>query len=207
MPDINEQRKRVEDLKRKILEQKKKSGAESSSDQSISKPVDGSNEQTVPIQSQSLEVKQQAGIESQHRTEEVVHKSEENTLRQPEEEKRRKDIEKNTQVQHAVTVVSLQAYAQTLKQAWANGSLSKDEENLLLTLRRSMGISDEEHVSLEQELRLEIYLQAIVDSWKDGSITPQDSDRLDTLREKFNISAEEHMRLEKQVRQEILKHH
>ena len=68
-----------------------------------------------------------------------------------------------------------------------------------------MGISDEEHASLEQEAQLEIYLHAIVDSWKNGSITPQDLDRLDVLREKFNISAEEHMRLEKQVRHEILR--
>jgi hypothetical protein len=68
-----------------------------------------------------------------------------------------------------------------------------------------MGISDEEHESLEQEVRLEIYLYAIVDCWKNGSLTAQDLDRLDTLREKFNISAEEHMRLEKHVRQEILR--
>ena len=68
-----------------------------------------------------------------------------------------------------------------------------------------MGISDQEHTDLEQEVQLEIYLQAIVDSWKSGSITPQDLDRLDILRERFNISAEEHLRLEKQVRQEVLR--
>ena len=68
-----------------------------------------------------------------------------------------------------------------------------------------MGISDQDHMDLEQEVQLEIYLQAIVDSWKSGSITPQDLDRLDILRERFNISAEEHLRLEKQVRQEVLR--
>ena len=134
-------------------------------------------------------------------------KTEKIAPQQKEEVKPHTVAEKSIQVQHAVPVASLQAYAQTLKEAWANGSLSKDEENLLLTLRKSMGISDEEHASLEQEVRLEIYLYAIVDCWKNGSLTAQDLDRLDTLREKFNISAEEHMRLEKQVRQEILKQH
>jgi hypothetical protein len=137
----------------------------------------------------------------------VKDKTEKVAPRQQEEEKPRTETEKNTQVQHTIAVASLQAYAQTLKEAWANGSLSKDEENLLSTLRKSMGISEEEHLSLERELRLEIYLQAIVDSWKNGSLTLQDLDRLDALREKFNISAEEHMRLEKQVRHEILKQH
>jgi hypothetical protein len=207
MTDINEQKRRVEELKRKILEQKKKSEAAPTLGLPINKSVDVPKEQTTPVESQEEEVKQQAWIDGFHQTEEVKQKAEKPALRKQEEEKQHTETEKAKQVQHTVPVVSLQAYAQTLKQAWANGSISKDEENLLLTLRKSMGISDEEHVSLEQEIRLEIYLQAIVDSWKNGSITPQDLDRLDTLRERFNISAEEHMRLEKQVRQEILKQH
>jgi hypothetical protein len=207
MADIDEQRKRVEELKRKILEQKKKGEAAPSSNLSINKPIDEAKKSTAPVQSQAQEVKQQAEVMSQHRTEEVINKTEKTAPRQQEEEKRRTDTEKTTQVQRTVPVASLQAYAQTLKQAWSNGSLSKDEENLLSTLRKSMGISDEEHASLEQEVRLEIYLYALVDSWKNGSITLQDLDRLEGLREKFNISAEEHMRLEKQVRQDILKQH
>jgi hypothetical protein len=204
MADIDEQRKKVEELKRKILEQKKKGEAAPPSPVSINKPVDEVKERTAPVQSKVQEVKQQAEKESQHRTLEVNNATKKITSQQQEEEKRHIEREKTAQVQHKVGVASLQIYAQTLKQAWMNGSVSKDEENLLLTLRKSMGISDEEHASLEQEVRLEIYLQAIIDSWKNGAITPQDLDRLDALREKFNISAEEHMRLEKQVRQEIL---
>ena len=205
MTDIDEQRKRVEELKRRILEQKKKSESAPSSDLSINTPVDKAKESTAPVQNQAQDVKQQAEAASQLRPEEVINKTEKIVLPQQEEKKRRIEIEKNTQTPHAIPIVYLQAYAQTLKQAWANGSMSKDEEDLLFTLRKSMGISEEEHASLEQEVRLEIYLQAIVDSWKSGSITPQDLDRLDALRERFHISAEEHMRLEKQVRQEILK--
>jgi hypothetical protein len=205
MADIDEQRKRVAELKQKILEQKKKSEAAPPVDVPIDKPVDEAKKPIAPAQDQAQEVKQQAKIEPQHRTEEVINKPEKIVLPQQEEEKRRAETEKKAQAQHGNPIVYLQAYAQTLKQAWANGSMSKDEEDLLLTLRKSMGISEEEHASLEQEVRLEIYLQAIVDSWKSGSITPQDLDRLDALRERFHISAEEHMRLEKQVRQDILK--
>jgi alpha-L-arabinofuranosidase len=206
MTDIDEQRRKVEELKRKILEQKKKSESASPSDQSKNIPVVEAKERTAPLQGPVQEIKQQSEVGSPQRKQEVINKAEKNVLQQQEEQKRHTEKEKATEVvQHTVALVSLQAYAQTLKQAWSNGSLSKDEENLLSTLRKSMGISDEEHVSLEQEVRLEIYLQAIVDSWKNGSITPQDLDRLDALRERFNISAEEHMRLEKQVRQEILK--
>ncbi|MCX6120810.1 MAG: hypothetical protein NTX44_04265 [Ignavibacteriales bacterium] len=205
MADIDEQRKRVAELKQKILEQKKKSESAPSLDASINTPVDKAKEPTAPVQNQAQDVKQQVEAASQHRPEEVINKTEKIVLPQQEEEKRRAETEKNAQAQHVNPVVYLQAYAQTLKQAWANGSMSKDEENLLSTLRKSMGISDEVHASLEQEVRLEIYLQAIVDCWKNGSITPQDLDRLDAMRERFHISAEEHMRLEKQVRQDILK--
>jgi len=204
MADLDEQRKKVEELKRKILEQKKK-GA--SSEPSISKPIADIKEKVAPVQNQVPEVKQPTKAAIQQQTQKEIGKTENNIFPQQEEEKWHAGIEISAKTQHTVSIVSLQAYAQTLKQAWANGALSKDEETLLSTLRKSMGISDEEHASLEQEAKLDVYLQAIIDSWKNGSITPQDSDRLDVLRERFKISAEEHMRLEKQVRQEILRQH
>jgi len=207
MADIDEQRKRVEELKRKILEQKKKGDSGPSLEAPSSNPVSDIKESAASVQSQVQEVKPQDEGAAQHRSEEVVHKVEKTAPRQPEQVKRNTEPEKNGQIRPTVPVASLQAYAQTLKEAWANGSLSKDEENLLATLRKSMGITEQEHASLEQEVRLEIYLYAIVDSWKNGSLTVEDLDRLDIIREKFHISAEEHMRLEKQVRQDIVKHH
>ena len=207
MTDIEEQRRKVEELKRKILEQKKRNEAAPSIDLSINKPVNEVKERTAPVQSPPQVVRQKTEIENLQNKEKAIDTTPKIALQQQGGEKRRLEPEKKVQIQHTVPVIALQAYAQTLKQAWSNGVLSQDEENLLSTLRKSMGISDEEHLSLEQEVRLDIYLQAIVDSWKNGSITPQDSDKLDALREKFNISAEEHMRLEKQVRKEILKQH
>jgi hypothetical protein len=92
-----------------------------------------------------------------------------------------------------------------LKQAWNDGKISQEEADLLAVLRAALGLSEQDHESVQQEIQIEIYLQAILDGWKDGAITPQDSERLDQLREQFHISAEEHLRLEKQVRREILR--
>jgi hypothetical protein len=214
MPDLDEQRRKVEELKRKILEQKKKDVADALSSPVIDKFVEEEKKRAGMAERQAREVQQQTELASKRLVEEtrrqVEEKSrrqqeEEKSRRQQEEEKRRTEIQKGTQAPPTVPVVSIQAYAQALKHAWTDGALSKDENAILVTLRNAMGISDQEHTDLEQEVQLEIYLQAIVDSWKTGSITPQDLDRLDILRERFNISAEEHLRLEKQVRQEVLR--
>lgn len=207
MTDIDEQRKRVEELKRKILEQKKKGEGVLSPALPTNNSVDAGHEKPLPAQQPVQENNHPVEVARPQQTEETSRKAEKPVGQQKEVEKPSAEKEKTAPVQHVVSVASLQAYVQALKQAWANGSVSQDEENLLLTLRKAMGISNEEHESLEQEVRLEIYLNAIVDCWKTGSLTPQDLDRLDSLREKFNISAEEHMRLEKQVRHEILKQH
>ena len=205
MPDLNEQRQKVEELKRKILEQKKRDAADVLSSPVIDKFVEEEKKRAGMSERQALEVQRQTELASKRLVEETRRQVEEKSRRQQEEERRRTEIQKGTQAPPTIPVVSIQAYAQALKHAWTDGALSKDENAILVTLRNAIGISEQEHMDLEQEVQLEIYLQAIVDSWKSGSITPQDLDRLDILRERFNISAEEHLRLEKQVRQEVLR--
>jgi ENT domain. len=232
MPDLDEQRRKVEELKRKILEQKKKDVADASSSPVIDEFVEEEKKRAGMAERQALEDQRQTELASKRLVEETRHQVEEKSRRQQEEEKsrrqqeeeksrrrqeeekshrqqkeekRRTEIPKPTQAPSTVPVVSIQAYAQALKHAWSDGALSKDENAILVTLRKAMGISDQENVELEQEVQLDIYLQAIVDSWRSGTITPQDLDRLDILRDRFKISAEEHLRLEKQVRQEILR--
>jgi hypothetical protein len=230
MPDLDEQRRKVEELKRKILEQKKKDAIGTSSSPANDRLVEEEKNHTGMTEHQALEVQRQTELASKRLVEETRRHIEEKSRRQQEEEKARKQQEEErtrrrqeeekarrqqveekkridiqTQTQPTIPIVSIQAYAQALKHAWSDGALSKDENAILVTLRKAMGISDQEHMDLEQEVQLEIYLQAIVDSWKSGSITPQDLDRLDILRDRFKISAEEHLRLEKQVRQEILR--
>jgi hypothetical protein len=224
MADLDEQRRKVEELKRKILEQKRKDVADVSSSAISDKIVEEEKKRAGMAEHQALEVQRQTELASKRLVEETRRQVEEKSRKQQEEEvsrkkqeeekkrqqleeeKKRIDIPKSVSgVPSTVPVVSIQAYAQALKHAWMDGALSRDENAILVTLRKAMGISDQENIDLEQEVQLEIYLQAIVDSWKSGSITPQDLDRLDILRDRFKISAEEHLRLEKQVRQEILR--
>jgi hypothetical protein len=58
MTDIDEQRKKVEELKRKILEQKKKGEAAPPLDSSINKTANEAKGPTTPVQSQAQEIKQ-----------------------------------------------------------------------------------------------------------------------------------------------------
>ncbi|MGD0590586.1 MAG: hypothetical protein ABSA44_07290 [Bacteroidota bacterium] len=221
MPDLDEQRRKVEELKRKILEQKKKDAADASSPPDIDKFVEEEKKRAGMAERQALEVQLQTELTSKRLVEETRRQVEEKTRKQQEEEKSRRQQEEEksrrqqeqekkrldiqTKTPPTIPIVSIQAYAQALKHAWSDGALSKDENAILIILRKAMGISDDEHENLEQEVQLDIYLQAIVDSWRSGTITPQDLDRLDILRDRFKISAEEHLRLEKQVRQEILR--
>jgi len=97
-----------------------------------------------------------------------------------------------------------QIYLEVLLLAHRDGALGKTEEGILALLRQRLGITDKEHLRLQQKVRMEIYSQAIVEVWEDGIVTKQESDRLDLLRDQLNISAEDHMRLERIVRKQAL---
>jgi len=182
MTDINEQRRKVEELKRKILEQKKKDSTDQPFDSLLDQFTREEKRQTEEGQKQDEEVQRQSEIESRHLAEEAKRREEESARRkqeeetaqrkqeegvhhQKEEEKKKRAhsrVAQTIESQPIVPVACLQAYAQALKFAWSDGELSKDENALLIVIRKSMGISDQEHASLEQEAQLEIYLQAIV---------------------------------------------
>jgi tellurite resistance protein len=153
MTDINEQRKKVEELKRKILEQKKKDNTGLQSSSRTDQIANEEKKLTEETKKHAEEVQRQIELASQQ--------IEEETRRQEEEEKRKKGVPKaaqNGQAQPTVPVACLQAYAQALKFAWSDGVLSRDEKALLMIIQKSMGISAQEHTSLEQEAQLEIYL-------------------------------------------------
>lgn len=100
---------------------------------------------------------------------------------------------------------SLKIYWQVLRQAWSDAKISQDEADILSLLRKSLGVEQADHESLQQKAQIEVYLQAMTNAWKEGAITPRDSERLDLVREQFNISAEQHLLLQKQVTNDILK--
>jgi tetratricopeptide (TPR) repeat protein len=52
--------------------------------------------------------------------------------------------------------VNYLAYKNALKQAWKDGKMSADESAMLDTLRKSLNISPDEHVKIEQDVRSEL---------------------------------------------------
>ena len=52
--------------------------------------------------------------------------------------------------------VNYLAYKNALKQAWKDGKMSADESAMLDTLRKSLNISPDEHVKIEQDVRVEL---------------------------------------------------
>lgn len=97
------------------------------------------------------------------------------------------------------------AYEQCLRQAWADGIMSKEEREMLSILRNSFAISESDHARMELEAQWDIYLEAMIEAWHNGAITPDDSEHLDLLRDRLRISADVHLKLERKIRQSILK--
>ena len=52
--------------------------------------------------------------------------------------------------------VNYLAYKNALRQAWKDGIITPDESAMLDTLRKSLNISAEEHITLEKEIRIEL---------------------------------------------------
>ena len=193
MADINEQRKRVEELKKKILEQKKKG---------FTIPPELQSMVEEPPAVPAVSIEQTKNDTPAHQELEPGKKSETRSLQ--EEQKKIQTVSTPGGPVRSTTVTSLKAYAQVLRQAWGDGLISKDEEEMLRTLRTSLSISDQEHESLQHEVQMEIYQNLVMRIWNQGSMSPQDSEKLDFVREKFNISAEEHMKIERHARQILL---
>ncbi|MCX7984476.1 MAG: hypothetical protein N3A63_06205 [Bacteroidetes bacterium] len=169
MSDLEEQRRKAEELKRKILEQKKKAGI-------VSQELETQVPSPAP----------EAGNQAKEKNHGLQASSQ-----QP-----------SYHVQ-STSINPLQAYTNALRQALADGVISKDEDVLLSTLRKTLGINDEVHLKVLHSIYREIYTQALKAAWSDGKITEDDVERLEKLREVFKISAEEHLHLEKVVRQQL----
>jgi hypothetical protein len=102
--------------------------------------------------------------------------------------------------------VSTDAPRQLLKvlfeKAWEDGTISDEERSLLKAAGDSIGLSDEELISLEMSTQSSAYYAVMREVWKDGVVTPEEADHLENLRKSLNVSAEEHLKLESQIRRE-----
>lgn len=214
MGEIDEQKQKVENLKKKILEQKRKAGDLSSLEEvelEEATPIsgrkqEGSDESTRP-KSTKVNIRQ----EEEERLKEladakrqVEKAAQRRNLREVSDEKV-EDLNQSSSQETGNEASAQSFYKKVLRKVWSVEGIEPNGEKVLGVVRSILRISEREQAVLLPEIYLEIYYDAIVDSWKDGSISHEDSERLERLREIFGISADEHFRLEKKVRQELIK--
>lgn len=156
-------------------------------------------------------------LEKQLRDEDEENRKEKARLRAEELKKRRKGPERVTSEQARETAASFaeesisllhgeasQIYMEVLLLAYRDGKPDRPQEEVLARVRQRLGLTDDEHKRIEQQVRMEIYSQAIVGVWQNGVGTTRDFDRLDVLRDELSISADDHMRLEREARRHAL---
>ncbi len=82
-------------------------------------------------------------------------------------------------------------YCELLKEVWFDGKITEQEATELSALREIFGITQEEHINLERETRIEAYLEALRIAWRDNSLTGLEQKALQMMLEKYGISKEE----------------
>ncbi len=109
----------------------------------------------------------------------------------------RKEKKKSPEVHGAKDI-----YKKALKKAWEDSILTKDESALLKELRDSLGISEEEHRMLQEEIlggsaamseplnKMEVYKKILEVAMRDGTITEDEQDILDELERSLGMDRE-----------------
>jgi hypothetical protein len=100
-------------------------------------------------------------------------------------------------------------YWHTLLQVWKDGRASVDEEDILKELRKILGISDEEHIRMQERIiryaspvrtkLLDIYSAAYEAALKDDLITDDERALLEALRQKLGIKEDEQKEIESKL--------
>jgi DNA-binding MarR family transcriptional regulator len=114
------------------------------------------------------------------------------------EEPSKKKKEKKTEEVHGAKDI----YKKALKKAWEDSILTKDESALLKELRDSLGISEQEHRMLQEEIiggntdvaasmnKMEVYKKILEVALRDGRITEDEQDILDELERSLALDKE-----------------
>ena len=104
----------------------------------------------------------------------------------------------------------LLAYQNALERAWLDGVITYDEATMLDSLREHLLITDEEHWSMENDIKakgpapgIQEYRSALEQAWMDGILTDLEKGMLTRLREKYDITDELHETLENKVKSEL----
>jgi hypothetical protein len=122
------------------------------------------------------------------------------------EEWRKEEQRKELQVVREREVLqneSVATYRSMLKQAWADGQPSPEEKSMLTFVRRSFGVSDDNHAVIEREVQLEVYTEALRSAWKAGIISPDDASTKENLRVLYGVKMDEHLVIESSLMREL----
>jgi CheY-like chemotaxis protein len=87
-------------------------------------------------------------------------------------------------------------YRELLRGLWQHGRASESDSGLLSQAREELQISDEDHIRLEKEIKLECYVAAIKNAWRSKKIIPTQPAAFEEFRLQFDVSVEEHTQVE-----------
>lgn len=92
-------------------------------------------------------------------------------------------------------------YRELMKEVWADGKVTQEEEQELKRVRDMFGITNKEHFDIEQEVKHESYLDALRLAWRDGVLTATERQVLEMMRQRYGITTDEHNMLEGKVQE------
>jgi hypothetical protein len=116
-----------------------------------------------------------------------------------EEEEKQKAADEGREVLRAE---SYNTYRAMIRQVWAGGVPSPDDQSMLDVVRLSLGITADEHRGIEREVQLEIYAEVLGAAWKSGEMTQSDTQAHEQLRKLFNVKMDDHKRIVSRLKAE-----
>ncbi len=93
----------------------------------------------------------------------------------------------------------IRIYVTRLREAWASPPVTPEAARELMQLRDIFGLSFEDHIELEGEVRLQVYVTEVEKEIKKGHIRPNDDSSLDELKRRYQITPEEQKKLEPHI--------
>jgi CheY-like chemotaxis protein len=93
----------------------------------------------------------------------------------------------------------LRIYVTRLREAWASPPITPDAARDLMQLRDIFGLSFEDHIEMEGEVRLQVYVTEVEKEIKRGRIRPNDDSSLEELKRRYQITPDEQKKLEPHI--------
>ncbi len=90
----------------------------------------------------------------------------------------------------------LALYADRIRIAWSDGTITMEEAQGLMELQELLDISFDEHATCEANVRLQLYANAVEQAILSGKLQASNAQALDELKIRYEITVEEEARLE-----------